>query len=101
MNNPVAWASVDEAKLLGRIFFDKVHAENYSAQNHVDVAPLYLENNQEQKFHFLDRFEELVEQGAVMHKQDGVWCLFDAKGELITSGKTVKDMLVNLVLTIC
>ena len=48
----------------------------------------------------LDLLQTRLEAGCeIKYQDDGRWCLFDTHGEYVTSGKTVRDMIVNLIFT--
>jgi hypothetical protein len=49
----------------------------------------------------LDLLQACLESGGVFNYQDGAWWLFDEHGEGICSGDTIREMLVNLVFTVC
>ncbi len=47
----------------------------------------------------IDRLQWHLERGAYIRQQDGECNLFAADGEGIACGKTLKEMLVNLVMS--
>ena len=49
----------------------------------------------------IDRLQDRLEQGCRLAKQDGRWWLFDAEGEGIAGGETLRDVLVNLIFMDC
>jgi len=49
----------------------------------------------------LDLLQSRLESGCEISFEDGRWCLFDNDGEGVTSGETVREMLVNLIFTDC
>lgn len=49
----------------------------------------------------LDLLEIRLERGEVLAKQDGCWWLFDAEGEGVVSGETLRNLLVNLIFMDC
>ena len=44
----------------------------------------------------IDRLEQLLATGHRLSKQDGLWWLFDSKGEGIVSGETLYAMLMEV-----
>ena len=42
-----------------------------------------------------------LERGEYLAKQDGKWHVFDSKGEGVTSGKILRDILLNLIWMDC
>lgn len=42
-----------------------------------------------------------LERGEYLAKQDSEWHLFDSDGEGVTSGKTLRDILLNLIWMDC
>lgn len=49
----------------------------------------------------LDRLQERLEKGATIIFQDNRWNLFDKQGNGICSGKTIQQMLLNLIFVDC
>lgn len=49
----------------------------------------------------LDLLQSRLETKAEINFQDGRWCLFDNDGEVICSGITIRDMMINLIFTDC
>ncbi len=49
----------------------------------------------------LDLLQVRLEAGCYIRQQDDRWCLFDASGSGITSGTTIRSMLINLIFTDC
>lgn len=49
----------------------------------------------------LDRLQDRLEAGAIITFQDGRWRLLDAAKELVCSGKSIREMLVNLIFVDC
>ena len=49
----------------------------------------------------LDLLETRFEAGCYIGKGDRGWCLFEKNGEMVTGGKTIRQLLVNLILTDC
>jgi len=49
----------------------------------------------------IDLLEVRLERGEYLKKQDSIWLLFGAEGESIVSGKDLRELLVNLILTEC
>ncbi len=49
----------------------------------------------------LDILQTRLEQGAVIRCQDDHWILFDKEGEMICIGKSIRQMLMNLIFTDC
>jgi len=47
----------------------------------------------------IDLLEARMKSGAVIKHQDGRWCLCD--GDIVCSGKTIREMLVNLIFVDC
>lgn len=92
-HNPAAWICPST----NAVFTSRIHAENYADQNGVELVPLYKEAT----IPFLDRLQELIDNGAYILKQDEIYWLFTKYGEGICAGKTVREMMVNLVLTVC
>ncbi len=45
----------------------------------------------------LDLLQKRLEAGCEITNQDGLWWLFDRRGEGITSGETLRSMLLNLM----
>ena len=45
-----------------------------------------------------DILESLLHRGCSIQEQDGRWWIFDDTGEGVISGKTFREMCVNLVL---
>lgn len=52
---------------------------------------------EEQFYPVLDRLEERLNEGYYIVKQHGSWWLCSPEGERHCSGKTIRDMLVNLI----
>ena len=49
----------------------------------------------------LDLLEIRLELGCQIEKCDMGWCLFDTDGECVCYGKSIRQMLVNLIFTDC
>lgn len=49
----------------------------------------------------LDLLQARLERGEYLAKQDGEWHLFDKGGEGVTSGKNLREILVNLIWMDC
>lgn len=49
----------------------------------------------------LDLLQVRLERGEYLKKQDGLWWIFDADGEGVTSGKDLRDILLNLIWMDC
>ena len=49
----------------------------------------------------LDLLEEHLERGEYLKKQDGLWWIFDEDGEGVTSGRTLRDILISLIFIDC
>lgn len=49
----------------------------------------------------LDLLQTRLERGEYLAKQDGLWYLFDAKGEGVISGKNLRGLLINLIWLDC
>ena len=49
----------------------------------------------------LDLLQTMLEAGCEIKEQDSRWYLFDRDGEYVTSGDTVREMIVNLIFTDC
>ena len=49
----------------------------------------------------LDLLQARLEQGCEIVEQDSRWYLFDREGEYVTSGDTVREMIINLIFTDC
>ena len=47
----------------------------------------------------LDLLQARLESGCEIKEQDGHWCLFDINGEYVIGGKTVREMIVNIIFT--
>jgi hypothetical protein len=45
----------------------------------------------------IDLLQARFERGQKLAMQDGKWHLFDKEGEGVTSGKTLRDILLNLI----
>ena len=45
----------------------------------------------------LDLLQTRLEAGGELKEQDGQWYLFDLEGESVTSGDTVREMIINLM----
>ncbi len=45
----------------------------------------------------LDLLQKRLENGCEIINQDGLWGLFDRRGEGITSGESLRSMLLNLM----
>lgn len=45
-----------------------------------------------------DRLEEILTDGGYIKKQGGMWWLFDADGNGLAAGDSIRGMCVNLVL---
>ena len=41
--------------------------------------------------------QDRLEAGCEIKKQSGQWYLFDSDGESVTSGATVREMIINLI----
>ena len=48
-----------------------------------------------------DRIQELIDQGATIEKQDNKYIIFDYEGEELFSGDTIRDLMVNMIFSIC
>lgn len=49
----------------------------------------------------LDRLQERLEAGATITQQEGMYCLFDVRGEGVAAGITLRSMLINLIFVDC
>jgi len=49
----------------------------------------------------LDHLQKRLERQAYIAKQDGLWHLFAKSGDSITSGRTIREMLINLIFVDC
>jgi len=49
----------------------------------------------------IDLLQAHLEQGEYLRKQDGEWSLFDAEGDGVVSGKTLRDILLSLIWMDC
>lgn len=49
----------------------------------------------------IDLLQARLEKGEYLEKQDGEWCLFEKDGEGVCRGKTLKDILVDLIFMDC
>lgn len=49
----------------------------------------------------LDSLQVRLERGEYLAKQDDLWHLFDKGGEGVTSGKDLKNILINLIWMDC
>ena len=47
----------------------------------------------------LDLLQTRLDAGCLITEQDSRWYLFDRDGETVTSGDTVREMIVNLIFT--
>ena len=47
----------------------------------------------------LDLLQVRIMEGCKIKEQDGLFCLFESNGECVTSGKTVREMIINLIFT--
>lgn len=92
-HNPVAWL----CPVTNKAFTKRSQAENYSAKNCIELVPLYLPP----AMPFLERLQELIDEGASIKKQDSMYWLFDQNNEKICCGKTVRELMVNLIFAIC
>lgn len=45
----------------------------------------------------LDLLQARLERGEYLAKQDGEWHLFEADGEGVTSGGSLREILINLI----
>jgi len=55
----------------------------------------------EEAFPCFDRFQEQLEKGAELKKQDGKWWLFAKDGEGICCGNDIRGLMLNLIWTVC
>ena len=44
-----------------------------------------------------DRLQELIDKGAYIKKQRGEYFIFDADGEGIASGDTIRELMMNMI----
>ena len=49
----------------------------------------------------IDLLQDRLERREYLAQQDGQWHLFDSGGEGVTSGKTLRDILLNLIWIDC
>lgn len=47
----------------------------------------------------IDLLQKRLEDGCSLARQDGEWWLFDAAGNGISGGKTLRDVLIDLIWT--
>ena len=47
----------------------------------------------------LDLLQARLESGCEIKQQDGQWHLFESSGDSVTSGATVREMIINLIFT--
>lgn len=73
---------------------DKLSSEN-------DRLKTAISSEFEDKFHVFERLQDRLESGCNISFDDGTWNLFDAAGELVCYGQTVRQMLVNLIFVDC
>jgi len=50
---------------------------------------------------FLKLLEARLSEGCKIEYQDGRWHIFEADGEGVCSGETIRELLINLVFTDC
>jgi hypothetical protein len=94
---PYAWADPNT----NSVFTSRIHADNYSTQNHrVELIPLYKERPEDAKMLFLDHFQKLIDDGATLKKQENGYCIYDKTG-LITTGLSIRELMVNLIFAVC
>lgn len=55
----------------------------------------------EQMVPSIDRLQDRLEEGCHLEKDDGKWWLFDARGEGIVGGETLRELLINLIFRDC
>ena len=56
---------------------------------------------EEQFYPVLDILEERLNNGYYIVKQDGLWWLCNPEGDGYCRGKTIRELLVNLIFTDC
>jgi len=49
----------------------------------------------------LDRLQDRLEAGSGIVFQDNRWYLFDADGEVVCYGKSIREMLIDLIFVDC
>ncbi len=49
----------------------------------------------------IDLLQARMERGEYLAQQDGEWFLFEPSGDSVVCGKTLRDILINLIFTDC
>jgi len=49
----------------------------------------------------LELLEARLSEGCKIEHQDGKWHIFEADGEGVCSGETIRELLINLIFTDC
>ena len=74
--------------------FNELSEVTWSDSKIDDLDIMYLES----VFPVFDLLEEHLREGASIALQDDNWFLFDSEGNSIAGGKTMREMLINLIL---
>lgn len=75
--------------------FNELSEISWSKERILDSDIEYLHGRT--AFPVFDLLQNEFENGSKIVKQDGVWNLVDKEGDRIASGKTFRELLINLI----